>query len=406
MVTSAKIRKCELKINILSLHEEIFREIYEYLDVHTLWFTLREVCTTMKYYVDNYVRLSKTVILKSVPILNKTELYYFSTIKNSITSIHSKTIAPLPIGEMNSTARVILMRKGEIMVNGNIVFVCDSRTENKSAMITVYDPKQNIWTIFWSRDAYTDQYQFKACSSDWWVVDDSKLFLSWMPLQLNKSIIQMTSLNHPIQRKLDTQNTFISEFINLPTPLKYLKHYTLTKVSDNKVMIVGGVITGKKGQNKAVNPYYQEDYESVGSNFLWQGIITNSRTSIDWRKIGIGLNKIRLMSICFKLKDNLYIAGGVDIKYRQRYCCDRYNLTESKYYSTDYVIPDDIALYNGASPNCRIIINEEESIATIVTISENVVSFTENGGFKEVVGYSWIMSEKKEDEKQILFNCM
>ena len=112
------------------------------------------------------------------------------------------------------------------------------------------------------------------------------------------------------------------------------------------------------------------------------------------------------MSICFKLKDNLYIAGGLDIKYRQRYCCDRYNLTESKYYYTDYVIPDNIALYNGDCPNCCIIINKEESIATIITIWENVVSFTENGGFKEVVGYSWIMSEKKEDDKQILFNCM
>ena len=112
------------------------------------------------------------------------------------------------------------------------------------------------------------------------------------------------------------------------------------------------------------------------------------------------------MSICFKLKDNLYIAGGFDIKYRQRYCCDRYNLTESKYYYTDYVIPDNIALYNGDYYNCRTIINAEESIATIITQTENVVSFTENGGFKEVVDYSWTMSEKKENEKQILFNVM
>ena len=56
MATPGQFPKLEIKIDILKLHEEIFREIFRHLEVDTLYFTLREVCTAIKKYVDNYVK--------------------------------------------------------------------------------------------------------------------------------------------------------------------------------------------------------------------------------------------------------------------------------------------------------------------------------------------------------------
>ena len=100
----------------------------------------------------------------------------------------------------------------------------------------------------------------------------------------------------------------------------------------------------------------------------------------------------------------MYFAGGCDINQQILHCCERYNLADCKYYKTDYVVPDDIYFFNRYHCIC-IIINEEESIATIV-IGKNegrIIQFTENVGFKEVPGCAWTLTEKEQITKQILF---
>ena len=59
MATSTKLRKLEIIINILNLHDDIFREIFRHLEIETIYFTLREVCRKMKNYVDEYENLAE-----------------------------------------------------------------------------------------------------------------------------------------------------------------------------------------------------------------------------------------------------------------------------------------------------------------------------------------------------------
>ena len=45
-------------INIIQLPEQIFREIFRYLDNKTIIFSLRNVCIKIREYVDRYIDIS------------------------------------------------------------------------------------------------------------------------------------------------------------------------------------------------------------------------------------------------------------------------------------------------------------------------------------------------------------
>ena len=398
MAPSTNFQKSGLKINILNLPEEIFREIFEYLDVHTLYFTLREVCSIVKNYVDGYIKFSKTIVLRKEQLATTTKLYYFCIIKSDVLSIHSKTIASLPVTDPN-----LIIMNGTIMMNGKIVFVFASSQSDENLNISAYDPKLNEWTTYNSRNVYTDYLAVPCCPIQWCPIGDSKVLLincPWQAMAPEQGIVHIVSLNHPDLQNHETQNTFISEFLSLPPLLEHLYGCTLTKVANNKVIITGYDNYSSLCECRRAG---KREARLVSQDLIWLGTITNSETDIVWKKNEPKLKNERRHPICFKLKDNLYLAGGFDCNQQIRHCCERYNLTECKYYQTDYVVPDDIYFFNRYHCIC-IIINEEESIATIV-IGKNegrIILFTENGGFKEVPGCAWTMTGKKQIEKLIL----
>ena len=119
MYTSIKHRKLGIKVSILNLNEEIFQRVFKYLNVETLYFTLRDVCSTIKRYVDNYVKVGGAFILSRGPE-NTTKMLYLATTKNDITCIHSKTIAPFPYNCSNT-----LFVSFGVMMKGKIVVVLD-----------------------------------------------------------------------------------------------------------------------------------------------------------------------------------------------------------------------------------------------------------------------------------------
>ena len=47
----------ENRPHLLDLNEDIFREIFRYLDDDEVYFTIRNVCQQLKYYVDMYLEL-------------------------------------------------------------------------------------------------------------------------------------------------------------------------------------------------------------------------------------------------------------------------------------------------------------------------------------------------------------
>ena len=89
MATSAKISNPESTVNILKLHEDIFREIFGYLEVKTVYFTIRHVCRQIRNYVDGYVKLDGVFML-TAGLRNPTEILYLFTETNGAKFIYSK----------------------------------------------------------------------------------------------------------------------------------------------------------------------------------------------------------------------------------------------------------------------------------------------------------------------------
>ena len=82
---------------------------------------------------------------------------------------------------------------------------------------------------------------------------------------------------------------------------------------------------------------------------LWEAVITEESDNLQFKAVDVTPVKPRSNPICFKLRDNVYIAGGqvsslenncIDCctgddrkgKYSWHHlCCDRYNVKERKY---------------------------------------------------------------------------
>ena len=132
------------------------------------------------------------------------------------------------------------------------------------------------------------------------------------------------------------------------------------------------------------------------NTILWEGTIGKleytsgsklQHTFVKWESISLPFPFIqgRLSPLCFRLKNNLYIAGGADPQLRglpydkdyemRRMTCDLFDIQETKYHPSKYRLPyklfDDIH---------KVATNEEETLALIIT-TYGVVIFTEEDGF-------------------------
>ena len=139
----------------------------------------------------------------------------------------------------------------------------------------------------------------------------------------------------------------------------------------------------------------------------------------------MGLTKLRRRPVCFKLRETLYIAGGHDnctsadncnpseirkdciqkkyircnpVSYNDEeternicFCCDKYNLVESKYYRNVHSMPS-VAMASRQISN--VVTDEEEQFAVIAPCqcetneNQNMIMFTEDNGFEEFPNFS------------------
>jgi hypothetical protein len=94
---------------------------------------------------------------------------------------------------------------------------------------------------------------------------------------------------------------------------------------------------------------------------LWEGVVADGKESLIFRAVDLNHVQPRVYPMCFRLRDNVYIAGGeiyhlnencidscscIKHGYHKMYeglwhhlCCDRYHVKERKYYRTDYRLP-------------------------------------------------------------------
>jgi hypothetical protein len=124
---------------------------------------------------------------------------------------------------------------------------------------------------------------------------------------------------------------------------------SLVQVQENKTMLIGGL---KKQFSLTLDMYNQK---------LWEGVVEDGKENLIFRAVDLNHVQPRVYPMCFRFRDNVYIAGGeiyhlndncidcctcvkhgyskTDEALWHHLCCDRYHVKERKYYRTDYRLP-------------------------------------------------------------------
>ena len=109
--------------NILDLHECIFREIFDYVDHHELYFTVRSVGRVLKSYVESYIELGGEFVLAPRSPETPIEVLYIFKKKSKPVSSCSRLLPPLPHPgkDHNKKSPVHYLRTFGAMIKGNLI---------------------------------------------------------------------------------------------------------------------------------------------------------------------------------------------------------------------------------------------------------------------------------------------
>ena len=141
----------------------------------------------------------------------------------------------------------------------------------------------------------------------------------------------------------------------------FLEHHTITKVACNNVMVVGGWI------NNSV------------SNRVFQGKLEVHTNDLIWTELK-PLRTARMSHITFKMKDDVYVAGGYGTDGRLL-CCECNNIKENEWHKHKYSLPCPLA-------NASVVVSDDETFAVITGGTtqwrewKRVIIFTEQTGFE------------------------
>ena len=397
MALPQKRKKCERQINVLDLSENIFREIFSYLKYHVVYIQIRSICRTIKRYVDDYVQLGAIFIC-----ISSAQLIHVYKQNKKVVSIRSRSIASNPI---KHPGKCFCDRYDDYfngvfdgkVITGNFTATKDGlwvegvRRDNKFiGPVFEYNPETNQW-----QKNLPFMISHRNFQLSWYPIGDKKLLLLLSTSQTNR-------YNHESNNIGFTQNFTISHEFSckqkmLPimqqiNPSINLRKFTITRLSHNKVMIIGGEM---KNNIRL--------YNNVAPNIiLWQGNLSNDGIHVDWMRINIecDVGSNRLEPLCFKLNDNLYIVGGYSEfdEIDEDWCnrknpwlaesertsrfrwCDRYNLKQGTYHQNVYYIP-----YSVNSDSNMVATDAKETFALIGDPIERnrPLIFTEDEGFTD-----------------------
>ena len=147
-------------------------------------------------------------------------------------------------------------------------------------------------------------------------------------------------------------------------------YQTMIEIGDGRVMLVGGCQTNGSPLSKA---------------FL--GELVEDETDIRWVEVSSMTNP-RLEHIAFRMKNEIYVAGGIGHRERTYSCCEKYSLKDNKWDMMSHQLPYPL---NGAS----VVVSKDESFALIIggrnnnkIVSNKVIVFTKECGFLEFSSFT------------------
>ena len=435
--------KYQRRPNLHDMHEDIFREIFQYLNDEFVYFTLRSVSRNIKGYVDAYIQLGG--IFMSVSRRdNVTEIWYVLEQNDKVRTIFSKLSDPYPYPptryykeQIVSTCwsthtREILVHtvaelggfgakfKGKIVIG---VHSYNMEEESKTRKIKAswpfdineYNAKENKWIPIQSIQSVNDceNYDYLLGSGVpikcWCQIGDSSLIIFYN--EMNTIYTRLIHINiahehsttktrNTLKRFGESRSTFSSYMVAFPFQLRGISEFSVIRIASNKIMLVGGIINNNVGHS--MTKYNQQ---------LWQGTLNKDGQNLTWARVDlieIVSIKIHRNPLCFKLKDNVYITGGTNVPLWESggifvtndlLSCDRYNLSENKYYTSVYTLPY-ILNYDETS----ILTNDNETFAIILDDKYmKILLFTEDQGFKEFRNFSPMETKRKMTDR-LIFN--
>ena len=330
MATVRKLQKLDCSTNMLDLPEQVFREIFRYLDFETVYFTLRKVCPKIKEYVDGFIQLGGMFMLAAGRDV-LTEILYIFKQCNKETTIYSKSACPYPyppIGRYSyshcsaptrtihhqypptspvssHTRQDFYLGSFGAIFNKKIVigvYYFHGHTGNIKFNMHHFDPIEYKWTCFQQNGSHF--IEGNTLIQSWSPISDSELVLFLVNYSDCHSCLQLLHLDMNSASNSNDRPIYSSCRIELPHQLEFLTDCTLVSVANNKILLIGG-IQHPDGINEGSKPNQR----------LWQGTLTTGGQDVTWLALSIKMNigqsiKMRLNPICFKLKDNVYIAGG------------------------------------------------------------------------------------------------
>ena len=188
--------------------------------------------------------------------------------------------------------------------------------------------------------------------------------------------------------------------IKIPKEVEQLNGFSLVNLKNDSILLIGGgYIRGSRYSGP-----------SEPNRVIWQGTLADKNTKMEWDRIDIGGSWMGYNSICFKLKDNIYIttkhrkhcsSGKNCLAHSPCPSCidisgmfDRYNYKEKKMYLNAFSIP--VALYKIIHAYAvKIATDKDETLAVFVLKQIPpfegrmgcVLIFTEKDGFVNDGGY-------------------
>ena len=271
-------------IYLLDLHEDIFREIFRHLKFSEVYFTLRNVCRKIKYYVDEYIQLGGMFMVTGSRRIKYHEMLFVFKQNNNVVSICSKPAMPFPsysslLGSFGGTF------KGKIVVGicvdgSNAVETIYRKGRGEQNNITPfrlneYDIKENKWIPIQPSNLYVNPYQgFGVIKSSNQIGNSSIIIVHEGDSMV---VLRLLHLNVPDTEKTIDRPTFSSHFIYFPPELKMISNFTLIRVENNKIMLVGGM--------DSLQPI----------KCLWEGTLTDNEKDLIWKVLEVKSIKMRIL---------------------------------------------------------------------------------------------------------------
>ena len=432
-------------MHFLDLNEDVLREIFLYLEYDEVFYVLGNVCKQLKETVDTYIQLGGVFLLCSVPGMPSKLLHIFE--RNSrIVSICSKLGPALPrpslVDSLESNVTFDIGSFGCRLKEKNVVGVYYTEKPKhlnfrlnevadtyKFCYFHEYEPRTNSWIPIESRDkselySWTDTLwrQPYILISTCPIADSMMVVLEeYKNNGVNYARLFHLNCKEPrkapkktskherflkaikLVTKTETPCYTYSEQISLPLDLQGIFKCTIVQVEYDKFMLIGG-----------------SNNQQVPNMKIWQGKVFRENNTtwkhgtsgkITWSPINIELHEPLASPLCFKLKNNLYIAGGattenpsgclhlssVDIHGKVHYFCHRYDMKNKEYYDCEYILPLSVNSFD------KVTTSADEKFAIILTKEKGtILIFTEKDGFSEFPNFS--IFGKRSVKKPFFYN--